>query len=87
MSKILEGKVSNQAPSIRLSGVVTCSKCGKVFNQPEIAPLGIKDAAFTIYSYLHTDRFIYESNSGTAVVYCSDYCVKKHNHRFNKGLG
>ena len=42
-----------------------------------------------IYHYTTTtedkrDYYIYASKRGSSVVYCSDYCRKKHNHRFVK---
>lgn len=86
MSKIIEGKITNQSPWRKLNGKVNCGKCGKTFDSPEMFQKTLKNgSSFQFFSYLQTERYIYETNTGSAIVYCSDYCRKKHNHRFQKG--
>jgi len=86
MSYSFDGKVTNQEPDIKNydSAKTSCSKCGKLINAPNLEYLLINKKVYTVSSYLDTDHFIYETKKGTAAVYCSDYCRKKHNHRFKK---
>jgi hypothetical protein len=86
---MIEGKIANQAPNRRLNSGYpqpVCGKCQKLVENPSTATLAniTGTSIFTIYSYLETPNWIYESKSGSAVVYCSKYCRNKHNHRFNK---
>jgi hypothetical protein len=86
---MIEGKIANQAPNRRLNSGYpqpVCGKCRKLVENPSTATLAniTGTSIFTIYSYLETPNWIYESKSGSAVVYCSKYCRNKHNHRFNK---
>ena len=82
MSYIFEGKVANQSPRRNMSGKSLCSKCSKLIPEPETNVVETKKGIFLIYNYIKQEYFIYESRSGHSVVYCSDYCMKKHNHRF-----
>ena len=86
MSYNIDGKLANQSTALRLSGKVSCSKCGKNIKAPQSAIVdnSSTDQLFTCASYVGTRFFIYESKSGKAVVYCSEYCRNKHNHRFSK---
>lgn len=86
MSYTLDGKLANQSTALRLSGKVSCAKCCKSIKAPELAVVDSSstDQFFNCASYIGTDHFIYETKSGTAVVYCSEYCRNKHNHRFSK---
>lgn len=86
MSYTLDGKLANQSTSLRLSGKVSCAKCCKSIKAPELVVVDSSstDQFFNCTSYIGTDHFIYETKSGTAVVYCSEYCRNKHNHRFSK---
>ena len=86
MSYSVDGKIANQEPTIRLSGMVSCAKCCKSIESPNFAVLNNSSTnqVFICASYIGTPNFIYESKSGTAVVYCSEYCRNKHNHRFKK---
>jgi RNase P subunit RPR2 len=81
MSYNIDGKIANQFPK-----EPACSKCHKMLVPPKSATLAelSGNKIFTICSYIDTFHFIYESKSGKAVVYCSDYCRRKHNHRFQK---
>jgi hypothetical protein len=85
MSYVLDGKIANQTPDIKLSGIVSCGKCNKKFAPPQ--KVTIKEESlnqlFLCASYIGTSHFIYETKGGTAVVYCSKYCRDRHNHRFN----
>lgn len=85
MSKVIEGKVTIQSAWVKLNGSVTCAKCGKVFSPPETFHKELKSGpCYGFSSYLQTERFIFETNAGYAIVYCSEYCARKHNHRFQK---
>jgi hypothetical protein len=88
MSYNIDGKLANQTPFIKMSGKVNCAKCNKLIPAPRYSVLlkhidGVK-FEYIIRDYIGQEYFIYESKSGTAVVYCSEYCKKKHNHRFKK---
>lgn len=89
MSYNIDGKIANQLPNLKFTNSiykVTCAKCSKLLPAPQmgtLAEVGGK-SIFEIQSYIGTEYFIYESKSGKAVVYCSEYCRNKHNHRFNK---
>lgn len=92
MSYVFDGKVSNQPIRRNMSGKLICACCKTLIEKPKIGtnkvevPLEDRTVLFHYlsYNYIGTPYFIYESNSGQSVVYCSDYCRKKHNHRFNK---
>ena len=91
MSYNFDGKIVNQRPRFKFNSgnpKPTCSKCGKLIHSPEklaVVSNIIQGATmFTAYSYVGTRYFIYETKSGSAVVYCSAYCRDKHNHRFQK---
>lgn len=87
MSYNFDGKVSNQSPRFvnYTSAKCICAKCGKVIESPDSTELKIGESSYTVRSYLTTPYFIHETKMGTSVVYCSNYCRKKHNHRFNQG--
>lgn len=84
MSYSFDGKIANQSPNFRLTGRTSCAKCNSKLDLPEVFNLETKVDNYKVYSYLQTSSFIYETKSGTAVVYCSEYCRNKHNHRFQK---
>ena len=86
MSYSIDGKIANQETHLRLSGKIPCSKCNKLLPMPNKAVIksDATSQVFNCSSYIGSKYFIYESKSGTAVVYCSEYCRDKHNHRFNK---
>lgn len=89
MSYNIDGKIANQSPMRIMSGEVKCSKCCKILPFPTNSILnkelsnGMK-FVFLIWDYFDLPYFIHETKSGTAAVYCSDYCRRKHNHRYNK---
>jgi hypothetical protein len=88
MSYSFEGKVVNQ--STMSGSKPSCSKCKKLVAPPNILMLSNPGqphgtTTYLVYHYLGTSQFIYETKSGRAVVYCSEYCRNKHNHRFAKG--
>lgn len=87
MSTKLDGKISNQPIVTRFDGLVRCDKCNKVIPDPLPAILNDWDnkIAYDMLHYIGQQFFIYESKSGRSVCYCSDYCRKKHNHRFKRG--
>jgi hypothetical protein len=85
----MDGKVANQRPRGRwvLNCVpveVTCENCNKRFGPPVSTSVkGVNYAQeFAAFSYLGSDKFIYDTKSGRSVCYCSDFCRKSHNHRF-----
>jgi len=84
MSKKLEGKVSNQFPNPKM-GKCLCAKCSKIIDMPVCSHLQTDEKQFyTIFHYLNHPYYVYETNRGRAVVYCSDYCRREHNHRFRR---
>jgi len=87
MSCKLEGKVSNQYIRQNMSGKQVCAKCSTLVDKPEQARLFVSEhQEYYIFHYLEKEHYIYESKSGKSVVYCSDYCRRKHNHRFKKSI-
>jgi hypothetical protein len=82
-----DGKITNQQPRITnyTSPKCVCEKCGKIIETPKSTEVKIEESSYTLQSYLGTAHFIHETKMGTSVVYCSNYCRKKHNHRFNQG--
>jgi hypothetical protein len=84
MSYNFDGKIANQCPSaVNLNTAKTlCAKCKKLIDFPKRLTVEIDSNTYFVYSYLNTAHSIYETKSGKAVVYCSDYCKRKHNHRF-----
>jgi hypothetical protein len=86
MSYVLDGKVANQSARTTMGGKVRCEKCRKLLDPPDHLSLNgtYSKSAWTTYSYVQRSGFIYESLCGFAVVYCSEYCRNKHNHRFTK---
>jgi hypothetical protein len=85
MSYNFDGKITNQKTKTfnYTSAKTTCSKCGKLIDAPKRLFVTLGDRAYAVRSYLDTPFFIYETKKGTSAAYCSDYCRKKHNHRFN----
>ena len=77
----IEGKIAN-AYHVQPS----CGKCEKELVGAEVIVVGNKlmhsNMAWTCSSYLGTDHYIYETKNGRGVCYCSEWCAKKHNHRF-----
>jgi len=83
MSYSIDGKVSNQCVLTHFSKP-RCSKCNKTILAPSYTTMEANNRVFSISHYIGTAHFIYETKSGRSVLYCSDYCRKKHNHRFRK---
>jgi len=93
---MIEGKIANLFPRKVLNGEVICGKCSKMFEAPIPASISLKDEKYktvenvsgyvgiNVFTYYLTPRFIYESKSGRSICYCSEYCARKHNHRFTK---
>jgi hypothetical protein len=86
MSYNFDGKIANQCPKLTnyTSAKTHCSKCNKILEVPRVSGVSIGDRLFLVRDYLECSSFIYETKSGTAAVYCSEYCRDKHNHRFRK---
>lgn len=78
---MIEGKLVNQFPKTKI-GQTRCECCTKIIPEPSHCGLKVNNEHFSMRSYIRTEYFIYESKSGFAVVYCSDWCRRKHNHRF-----
>jgi hypothetical protein len=88
MSYTFDGKISNQSPRKNGKGVFTsdvkCAKCQKDIEKPSFSHVQLVAGVFhQVYHYLDKPFFIFECKSGFSVVYCSEYCKKKHNHRYN----
>lgn len=81
MSYSLEGKIANQDPTH-----INCEKCFVPIEAPVAITVNSKSTSqmFFCKSYIGTQYYIYETKGGAAVVYCSEYCRNKHNHRFSK---
>jgi hypothetical protein len=86
MSYVIDGKIANQTPDVKLSGIVRCGKCCKNVPAPDMVRIvgSETDQVFICASYIGKSPYIYETRVGIAVVYCSKYCRDKHNHRFSK---
>ena len=89
MSYNFDGKVVNQCPKwtyVSETPQHICEKCKIVVNKPENWVLSKfnGEKTYNAYSFIGKEEYIYETKSGTAVVYCSEYCRNKHNHRFGK---
>lgn len=87
MSYVFDGKISNQSPClVGFNKKVKCSKCNKFIKPPTKLKLAHTELKrfFFCYTYIYSSYYIYETKSGNAVLYCSDYCRRKHNHRFNR---
>jgi hypothetical protein len=84
MSYNFDGKIANQCPTITnyTSAKARCEKCSKVIDAPLRSFIEIGDKEYLTFSYMDTPHSIYETKGGIAVTYCSDYCKRKHNHRF-----
>jgi hypothetical protein len=81
-----EGKIANQCPTLTnyTSAKTTCGKCSKLIDAPITSFVKLDNRVYTFRSYIGTPYSIYETKGGIAVTYCSDYCKRKHNHRFAK---
>jgi hypothetical protein len=77
---MIEGKLANQIPRCKFN--TKCEKCNKILSFPKIDHIVGESNTYYVYNYLDTSNFIYETSSGSSVVYCSKYCRNKHNHRF-----
>jgi hypothetical protein len=86
MSYSFEGKIANQCPVITnfASAKAHCEKCFKIIDAPFRSFIQIDKQTYLTFSYVGTPYSIYETKGGIAVTYCSDYCKRKHNHRFAK---
>lgn len=84
MSKKIEGKISNQGVTVKLSNKCVCGKCSKLIDPPSRSRIFTGSHYFSVMHYLENNFYIYETNKGKSIVYCSDYCRRKHNHRFRR---
>ncbi len=81
-----DGKLANQCPEVQNLSVAksVCAKCSKLLEFPKRDCVTINNLSYFTFSYIGTPHYIHETKRGKSVVYCSDYCRKKHNHRFAK---
>lgn len=88
----IEFKIANQAPRLRFNSgdpKPTCGKCNTLLNRPLSQIMYALDNKylkhqFSTFNYLATPHFILDTKSGYSIVYCSEYCMKKHNAKFRK---
>ncbi len=88
----IEFKIANQIPRLRFNSgdpKPTCGKCDTLVDRPFQSGIRVRDKNnilhfFTIYTYITKPYFILDTKSGYSVVYCSDYCMKKHNAKFTR---
>lgn len=92
----LEGKISaqghpksywheNEIWHSLSNSLCKCESCGTFMIVPKFGVITLDfKKQMTCYHYINEDHYIYETRSGTSIVYCSDKCRKKHNHRFVK---
>ena len=87
-----ENKMSNQTPRFRFNSgdpKPICSRCSRLVDRPTQQNVYTIDKLqqkhrLIVYHYINTLYFILETKSGSAAVYCSEYCMKKHNAKFRK---
>lgn len=89
-----ENKIANQTPSFRFNSgdpKPVCNKCFKLIPNPFRSTIFDTDSTtgrstkmLYIFHYIGTPHFILETKSGRAAVYCSEYCMKKHNAKFTR---
>lgn len=83
MSYNIDGKIVNQPVKKMMDGRVRCARCNIVFKAPSKIVLSLTACtAIFINHYIGKEQYIYETKKGYAVMYCSDECRRKHNHRF-----
>lgn len=87
-----ENKIANQTPRYRFNSgdpKPACSCCNKLVVNPTQQCIFTTDTfnkkhTLYVYHYVNTPYFILETKSGSAAVYCSEYCMKKHNAKFTR---
>ena len=83
MSYNIDGKVANQSVLRRMDGRVICAKCYKAIKAPLKTTMNLApNKTILVHHYVGSEHFIHETKKGHAVVYCSNYCMKSHNHRY-----
>ena len=88
----IEFKIANQYPRLRFNSgdpKAVCGKCNTLVDRPCTSTLKVKDNNnvlhfFVMHNYITTSHFILDTKSGYSVVYCSEYCMKKHNAKFTR---
>ena len=81
----LKGKLANRTQVKKRSylKVVCCEKCSKIIDEPKDITITTNGVTLYCKSYIGSDNCVYEGeHSGRAICYCSEYCARKHNHRF-----
>lgn len=83
MSYNIDGKIVNQPVRKRMDGQVLCGRCGIIIKAPSKVVMSLSaHKAIFVNHYIGSDFFIHETKKGYAVMYCSDDCRKRHNHRY-----
>ena len=78
----LEGKIANRTECSERNGKVKCEKCKREIDAPKNIVVSGNGISLYCKSYIGGLYFVYETQSGNAICYCSQKCTKKHNHRF-----
>lgn len=84
MSHMIDGKIANQIVGRTMSGKALCACCSIMIDPPGMIDKKIGEETFLFSHYIRKEQYIYETKRGRAVVYCSDWCRRKHNHRFRR---
>lgn len=87
-----EDKIANQTPRYRFNSgdpKPTCSRCNRLVDRPTQQNVFITDNlhqkhTLIVFHYINKPQFILETKSGRAAIYCSKYCMKKHNAKFTR---
>ena len=83
MSYNIDGKVVNQPVKKLIDGRVLCERCFKIIKAPTTLVLRLNhQKAILVHHYIGSDSYLHETKRGYAVMYCSNECRKKHNHRY-----
>tara|TARA_R100001086_G_C11840641_1_gene259012 strand:- start:2109 stop:2372 length:264 start_codon:yes stop_codon:yes gene_type:complete len=84
-----EYKISNQPPKkVGMNRHILCECCRTIIRDELImTEMEHKNpeqerSFYIFYSYAGKEPFILTSKSGHSLCYCSEKCMKKHNHRF-----
>jgi hypothetical protein len=83
MSYNIDGKIVNQPVKKRMDGQVLCGRCSKAIKAPTKLVLSLNhQKAIFVHHYIGSESYLYETKKGYAVMYCSNECRRKHNHRY-----
>lgn len=87
-----ENKIVNQPVRFRFNSgnpLPTCSRCNSLMERPTSQSIFTIDSrgkkhTLVCYHYINRPYFLVPSKSGYASVYCSGYCMMKHNAKFTR---